>query len=571
MANPTLQGCSGEFTMLAGGIDQTTPTVAPMPRPRGSELGGNNMKIQNGCFALAGVVALVIATADAGWAQKAGGILKIQHRDTPPSASIHEEATVSTVVPFMALFNNLVMFDQNVAKNSFDSIVPDLASSWSWSDDGKQLAFKLRQGVRWHDGKPFTAADVRCTFELLLSPDKLRRNPRSAWWGNVEKVTADGDFDVTFHLKNRQPALLALLASGYTPIYPCHVPIADMRRKPIGTGPFKFVELKMNEGVKLAKNTDYWKPGRPYLDGIEYTIIPDRSTRMLAFASGKFDMTFPNDVTVPLLKNIRRDAPQAQCTMRSTGVSINLIVNRDVPPFDDPRIRRALALTLDRQAFIDILSEGEDLMGGAMLPPPDGVWGLPQGMLKTIIGYGDVHKSREEARELMKQAGYSPDKRLKVKVSTRNIAMWRDPATILLDHLRHIWVDGELEVIDTAVYYNRVFKKDYAVALNFSGTGVDDPDVTFFEGYACGSLRNYNNYCNPEMTKLFEAQSQELDQKKRLKMVWEIDRKLQEDIARPIIAHDKAAGCWQPYVKGVTIHVNSIYNGWRFEDIWLDR
>jgi peptide/nickel transport system substrate-binding protein len=126
-------------------------------------------------------------------------------------------------------------------------------------------------------------------------------------------------------------------------------------------------------------------------------------------------------------------------------------------------------------------------------------------------------------------------------------------------------------VIDTAVYYNRVFKKDYAVALNFTGTGVDDPDVTLFEGYACGSLRNYNNYCNPEMTGLFEAQSRQLDRKKRLKMVWEIDRKLQEDIARPIIAHDKAAGCWQPHVKGATMHVNSIYNGWRFEDIWLDR
>src|SRR5260370_37776401 len=123
MANPTLQGCSGKFTMLAGGIDQTTPTVASMPRPRGSELGGNNMKIQNGFFALAGVVALVIATADAGWAQKAGGILKMQHRDTPRSASIHEEATVSMVVPFMRLFNNLVMYDQNVATNSFDSIV----------------------------------------------------------------------------------------------------------------------------------------------------------------------------------------------------------------------------------------------------------------------------------------------------------------------------------------------------------------------------------------------------------------------------------------------------------------
>ena len=529
------------------------------------------MSSRTGCFALACVVACIMALPGPGWAQKYGGILKIQHMDTPPSASIHEEATVSTAVPFMSVFNNLVMFDQNVPKNSFESIVPDLATSWKWSEDGKSLAFKLREGVKWHDGKPFTAKDVQCTFEMLLGDDKLRRNPRGAWYSNVEKVAANGDFDVTFSLKAPQPSLLALLSSGYTPIYPCHVPTAQMRTKPIGTGPFKFVEFKMKESIKLEKNPDYWKKGRPYLDGIEFTIIPDRSTRMLAFTAGKFDMTFPTDVTVPLLKNIRKDAPQAQCSMRDTGVSTNLIVNRDMPPFDNPKIRRALALTLDRQAYIDILSEGEGKMSGAMLPGPDGVWGMPAEMLKTIAGYGDVAKSREQARELMKQAGYGPDKRLKLKVSTRNIATFRDPATILLDHLKQIYIDAELEIIDTAIYYNRVFKKDYVVALNLTGSAVDDPDVTFFEGYACGSLRNLNNYCDPEMTKLFEAQSRELDQKKRLKMVWEIDRKLQEDIARPIIAQGRAAGCWQPHVKGVVLHVNSIYNGTRFEDVWLDR
>ena len=529
------------------------------------------MNSRGRCFALVSVVALVTVFADAAWAQKAGGILRIQHMDTPPSASIHEEATVSVAVPFMGLFNNLVMFDQNVAKNSFESIVPDLATDWTWSGDGKALTFKLRRDVRWHDGKPFTSADVRCTFDLLLSTGKLRRNPRAAWYGNVEKVTSDGEFDVTLHLKAPQPSLLALLASGYSPVYPCHVPPTDMRRKPVGTGPFKFVELKMNEGVKLTKNTDYWKPGRPYLDGIEYTIIADRSTRMLAFTSARFDMTFPTDVSVPLLKNIRNDAPQAQCTMRATGVATNLIVNREVPPFDDPKIRRAMALTLDRQAFIDILSEGQSTMGGAMLAPPDGVWGLPPEMLKSIIGYGDVGTAREEARALMSQAGYGPEKRLKIKVSTRNIATFRDPAVILIDHLKQIYIDGELEVIDTSVYYNRVFKKDYAVALNLTGSAVDDPDVTFFEGYACGSLRNYNNYCNPEMTQLFKAQSRETDRKKRQQMVWEIDAKLQEDIARLIISNGRAAACWHPHVKGVTIQTNSIYNGWRFEDVWLDR
>ena len=526
---------------------------------------------RNMCLALISVVVAGVTTASAASAQKAGGVLKIQHMDTPPSASIHEEATVSVAVPFMALYNNLVMFDQHVARNSLDSIVPDLATSWSLKDDGRTLVFKVRDGVKWHDGKPFSAQDVACTFDLLLSPDKLRRNPRSAWWSNVEKVTADTPTEVTFHLKAPQPSLLALLASGYSPIYPCHVPPDAMRRKPIGTGPFKLAEFKMNESIKLVKNPDYWKKGRPYLDGIEYTIIPDRSTRMLSFAAGKFDMTFPSDVTVPLLKNIKRDAPQALCTMRETGVSTNLIVNREVAPFDNPKIRRAMALTLDRQAFITILSEGEGKMGGAMLPPPDGVWGLPPDKLKTIIGYGNVAKSRDEARALMKEAGYGPDNRLKIKVSTRNIATFKDPAVILIDQLRHIWIEGELEIIDTAIYYNRVFKKDYVVALNLTGSAVDDPDVTFFEGYACGSLRNYNNYCNPEMTKLFEEQSREPDRRKRQELVWEIDRRLQEDIARPIISHGRAAGCWQPYVKGVTIQINSIYNGWRFEDAWLDR
>ena len=529
------------------------------------------MKNRSGSLALVCVVAGVVVSTSPGWARKQGGTLRIQHMDTPPSASIHEEATVSVVVPFMSIYNNLAIVDRNAPKNTLDTNIPDLATSCETKDGGHKLVFKTRDGVRWHDGKPFAAADVACTFDLLLSPDKLPRNPRSAWFTNLEKVTAYSPSQVTFHLKQPQPSLLALLASGYSPIYPCHVPADAMRRKPVGTGPFRLADFKMNEGIKLVRNPDYWKKGRPYLDAIEFSIIPDRSTRTLSFAAGKFDMTFPTNVTVPLLKNIRRDAPRAQRTMRETGVSTNLIINREVAPFDNPKIRRAMALTLNRPAFITILSEGEGKIGGAMLPPPDGVWGLPEEKLKGIIGYGDIVKSRAEARELMKEAGYGPDKRLKLKVSTRNIATFKDPAVILIDQLKQIWIDAELEIIDTTIYYNRVFKKDYVVALNLTGSAVDDPNVTFFEGYACGSLRNYNNCCDAEITKLFEEQSRETDRKKRQEMVWEIDRRLQEDIARPIISHGRAAGCWQPHVKNLTIHVNSIYNGWRFEDIWIGR
>src|SRR5690349_4945762 len=200
------------------------------------------MKAQCGRVALLAVAAALAFTGPAA-AQKHGGVLKIQHMDNPPSASIHEEATVSVTVAFMGVYNNLVIFDQHVAKNSLQSIVPDLATKWEWKDDGKSLVFTTREGVKWHDGKPFTAKDVACTFDLLLSGEsKLRRNPRAAWWTNVEKVTADSDTHATFHLKSPQPSLLALLASGYTPIYSCHVPVEQMRRRPVGTGPFKVAE-----------------------------------------------------------------------------------------------------------------------------------------------------------------------------------------------------------------------------------------------------------------------------------------------------------------------------------------
>jgi peptide/nickel transport system substrate-binding protein len=525
--------------------------------------------------ALAAVVLCLLAGSGLAFAaEKQGGILRVYHRDSPGSASIHEEATYSTNIPFMPVFNNLVIYKQDVPQNSLESIVPDLAESWAWSGDGKTLNFKLRQGVKWHDGKPFTSNDVKCTFDMLMgkSAQKFRKNPRKSWYDQVADVTTNGEFEVAFNLKRPQPALLALLASGYSPIYPCHVSPAEMRTHPIGTGPFKFVEFKANESIKLARNPDYWKKGLPHLDGIEFTIIPNRSTAILAFVAGKFDMTFPTEVSIPLLKDVKTQAPNAVCVVEPTNVSTNIIINESAPPFDSPDIRRALALALDRPAFVSILSEGQADIGGTMLPAPAGVWGLPKEMLETIPGYGpDVNANREQARKLMQKAGYGPDKHLAVKVSTRNIPVYRDPAVILIDQLKSIYIDGELDVVETANWFSKVARKDYALGLNLTGNSVDDPDQAFYENYSCKSERNYTNYCNPDIEKLFDQQSQETDAARRKKLVWEIDKKLQEDVARPIIFHARTGTCWQPYVKGITIMSNSSYNGYRYEDAWLDK
>jgi peptide/nickel transport system substrate-binding protein len=505
-------------------------------------------------------------------AQKPGGTLRIHEREGLPTLSIHEEGTISTVLPMMGVFNNLVMYDPHVPQNSLKSIIPDLATEWSWKNDGKDLVFKLRRGVAWHDGKPFTAADVKCTWDLLTgkAKEQFRVNFRFGWYFNLEAVTTEGDDQATFHLKRPQPAFLALLASGFTPVYPCHISPAQMRRNPIGTGPYRFVEYKTNQSLKVERNPNYWKPGRPYLDGIEYTVIPNRSTALLAFAADKVDMIFPYEVSIPLLKDVKQQVPDAICEIGAENVAPNVLMN-PVPPFDKPEMRRAVALTLDRKAFIDILGEGQGDMGGAMLPPPEGLWGLPPDILKTLPGFGpDVEKSREGARQLMRGLGFGPDKHLAVKISARNLPTYRDPAAILIDQLKHIWVDGELETIETAQWVPKLIRRDYQIGVSLVGNGVDEPDQQFYESYVCGS-RTYMDYCNKEIDALVTQQSMEADQEKRKQLVWEIDRRLQQDVVRPMLYFRRNATCWRPRVKGMSLMANSIYNGWRMEEVWLDR
>jgi peptide/nickel transport system substrate-binding protein len=525
------------------------------------------------CATVAALIAALLLAAPAG-AQKQGGILRMYSIDSPASMSILEESTVFAEGPMMGVFNNLIMFDQHVKQNSLASIVPDLATSWSWNEDGTELTLPLRRGVKWHDGKPFTAQDVKCTWDLLMdtASEKLRVNPRKAAWRNLEGVSTNGDYEVTFHLKRPQPAFPMLLADGFSAIYPCHVPPRDMRQHPIGTGPFKFVEFKPNERITVARNADYWKQDRPYLDGIEYTIIKNISTAVLGFTAGKFDSTFiPVSLSVPLLKDVQAQMPQAVCELAPIGINRHLLVNHDRPPFDNPDLRRAMALALDRRAFIDILYQGQGEIGGVLQPPPAGLWSMPPDQLRQLPGYDpDAQKNRAEARAIMEKLGYGPDHRLQITVSTRDLPAYRDPAVILIDQLKEVYFDAVLEPIDTTNYFPRIRRKDFTVGLSLQASGPDpDPILDLF--YGCGSNLNWDGYCNAEVDRLIEQQSREDDAERRKSLLWAIEKKLAEEVARPIIFYAPGGVCWQPYVKGLTIMTTSIFNGNRREDVWLDK
>ena len=169
----------------------------------------------------------------------------------------------------------------------------------------------------------------------------------------------------------------------------------------------------------------------------------------------------------------------------------------------------------------------------------------------------------------MKTVGYGPDNHLKIKVTVRDIPYYRDPGVILIDQLQQVYIDGELEPVDTTNFFPKMMRKDYSVGLNLQFAG--DPDQTLPLLYGCGSEFNRNNYCNPEVEKLIDRQSSEVDEEKRKQLGWEIERNLAEDGARPIIFYDRRATCWNPEVKGLTLMVNSLFNGWRMEDVWLDK
>src|SRR5207248_11763721 len=183
----------------------------------------------------------------------------------------------------------------------------------------------------------------------------------------------------------------------------------------------------------------------------------------------KHDIASPYGTTVPLLEEVKSQAPQAQCVLTSTNVSRNLILNPEKPPFDNADLRRAVALSLDRKAFIDIIQQGQGDIGAQMLPPPEGLWGMPPEMLTMLPGYDpDVAKNRGEARKIMEKLGYGPDNRLSFPLTSRNVLAYRDPSVLMIDQLKEIYIDATLDLIDTTQWYPRVSRKDYGVALTVS-------------------------------------------------------------------------------------------------------
>jgi len=319
-----------------------------------------------------------------------------------------------------------------------------------------------------------------------------------------------------------------------------------------------------------VKNPDYFVKGRPDLDGIKFVVIRDRSTQIAAVQSGQLDLagTGWNRTNA---EDAKKGAPKLVVVEMDNNVNDNVLINFKKPPFNDRRIRQAINLALDRKGYLVGPRQGAATFGGALLPRPAGVWGLPAVEVARLAGMGDAVKQKAEARKLLAEAGYGPGNPLKFMLSTRALSIYVDTASWMVDQLQQIGVEATLEQIETGVWHPKMTRLEYSVALNLTGVGIDDPDAQLFENYRCGSQRNFSGYCSEEIDRLMVEQSQTLDRAKRLKLVNEIDRKLQAEGARPILGWAKQYAVYWPRVKAFPQHENSIFNTSRFQDVWLDK
>ena len=501
-----------------------------------------------------------------------GGTLVLRLReDLPQGFAIHESPTISTMWPAMPCLSNLVLFDPLKPTHSVDTIIPELAERWSWQDSYRKLVFFLRKDVKWHDGRPFSASDVKHTFDVLReTPEaahKLRLNPRREWYTNVDGVDVIDPTTVVFRLKRPQPSLLLMLASGFTPIYAAHVPPAAYRTGCVGTGPFRVREWRKGEFVEYVRNPEYFVKGRPYLDGLRYLIIAERGTATAALSTGRVDVAFPGETPKPIADQLRKAAPQLLITTVIAGVVDHLVLNTRKPPFDNPKLREAVSRAVDRRALIAAVYQSGSTLGASMAPRPYGVWGVLEGDLRGVVGYGPAKDEKAQARKLLAAGGFGPTTPLKVEMLTRNLPPFVDLSSFVIGELKQVGIDASLRPVDSPQWFPLQARGEFQIVADRTGLEPDDPDANFYENYACSSSRNYSGYCDEAIAQLIEQQSQELDQAKRLVLVRDIQLRLERASSRPVLEWRLDYFTMWPHVKNLVPH-HSLYSWGRLQDVW---
>ena len=520
-------------------------------------------------------LALWVASADVGMpagAQAAetprrGGILLAAIAAEPPSLDPHQEGTFANIQLVAPLYSLLLQFDPQ----DFSKIIGDVATDWKMAPDGRIYTFKIRQGIRFHDGSPLTAADVKASYDKIIFPPEGVRSSRKTSYSAVERVEAPDPGTVVFRLKFPSAALLINLASPWNVIYPKKYLDKDpnyFKTNVVGSGPFKFKSYTHGSTFEGERNPNYFVKDRPYLDGYKFFISTDTSVRAMAIRSGRAWIEFRN-MPGPEVEAIKKQLGD-KVVVQETGMSSSwgIAVNHTVKPFNDVRVRKALTLGIDRYTAGKVLFpiNGLKLVGGSLRPGSE--FSLPEAELQKLPGFArDAEKSRVEARRLLAEAGYPNG--LKVVLKNRNVKLpFQDWGVFVIQEWRKIGVEAEHRPLETAAWFaDGQNTGNFELIVSSPSTFMDDPDV-WVNRYTTGDTENWGRFSDPRLDDLYARQARSLDPVERKKLVNEMERIVLENVHYlPGLWWTRNVVHWAK-VKNYVAPPNQFSNQ-KLQDVWL--
>ncbi len=482
----------------------------------------------------------------------------------------HLSSTASSTTDIVGpAYETLLDFDPSTAEESSATLVPGLAKSWTISDDGKTYTFELFQGVKFHDGMPLTSEDVRFSLERIRTI-----GVRKALLASVDSIETRGDFTVVMKLKAISQSILGTLASLDQAIVPKHVveQKGDLTQTIVGSGPWKFKSFRPNEIVEYERNPDYHVAGYPLTDGLTFVQINDSSAQTVAFATRKIDMIGPRQ---PIIK---QDAD----ILRGSAPTGNMIPYQDVnyrfigmstkfPPFNDVRVRQAIAEAIDKQALLSVHGDGDGQVAKGFYSPTMPHYLLPDAELQTLPGFGlDMEARRAHARSLLASAGFANGLEVTI-VGKSTLPFATQIAELVPQHLARVGITARTKIMDAAEYDSLEVKSDIPFRAKTNGSEGPDPDSDLFPNFGTGGNRNFEAFSDPQLDKLLTEQSVTLDQAKRNALVLQIQRLLLTSCQRIPLWWPTAYRPVQSYVKGFVPPVYKGASSLRFTRVWLDK
>ena len=505
---------------------------------------------------------------------KYGGTLRYGILSAPAHFDVHQSGTVSNMASQGPMYDTLIRRDPKDGQ----TIIPDLAQRWEVAPDGMSYTFFLRQGVKFHDGAEFTAEDVHATFARIIWPPKGFSSPRTPLFSAVKAINIRDPYTIEFQLSEPRPKdfMLGAFASGWNIIVrkkTLDEHENNLRKVPDfpGTGPFRHVKRIDKEVWVMEKNPHYWNKGLPYLDRLEIYHLPPWSPDVAAaLLGGKVDYVRTID---PVAARKVKEMPEMTFVDFYQSVIHAIWVNNTKKPFDDPRVRRAMHLALDRHALVEVVKDvTPTLVGGFTYPFSEFAASVEEQARR--LGYQpDSSAAIKEARRLLAEAGYA--KGLKgVDFMVRELAhhkLWAAAIQAMLKEALNI--ESTMRTVQTSVWFDEAQAGNFDITMSAIVSMVLDPSDYFNSWYKKDGPQNYSKWHSPELEALLPQIDRELDDTKRKALIRQAEEVMENDPPLLPVAWEKMNDAWYNYVKGHTAKPSyfGIYDVVRWDTVWLDK